>query len=105
MAENLVRLDLGRFTAADVSKILGLQAKLRLMHRWFRHERKSQDGTETIVIYSGDRGPTPYASYRFVRHRDGRYELVNARTQASLAKGRTIDAVMQALPDDFFYAK
>lgn len=105
MAENLVRLDLGRFTPADVSKILGLQSKLRLMHRWFRHERATADGTDAITVYSGDRGPRPYASYRFVRHGDGRYELFDARTRASLARGRTVDAVMQALPDDFFYAK
>ncbi|MGE3932699.1 MAG: hypothetical protein AB7F67_05580 [Rhodospirillaceae bacterium] len=105
MAENLVRLDLGRFTATDVSKILGLQSKLRLMHRWFRHERVTADGTDAITVYSGDRGPTPYASYRFVRHRDGQYELVNARTRASLARGRTVDTVLRALPDDFYYAR
>jgi hypothetical protein len=38
------------------------------------------------------------------RHRDGRYELYNQRTGASIAQGRTIDEVIERLPDDFFYS-
>ena len=105
MTENLVRLDLSRFTAADLQKIAELQTKLRPMHRWFRQERRTLDGSDSVVLYSGDRGPVAYASYRVLRHRDGGYELANERDGTSLARGRTMDSVLRALPDDFFYAR
>ncbi|MBM3486858.1 MAG: hypothetical protein FJX67_09520 [Alphaproteobacteria bacterium] len=105
MVDNLVRLDLARFTAADLKKIAALGTRLTLMHRWFRHDRKMLDGRECITVYSGDRGPVRYASYRICRDPDGTYELVDGRSGRRIATARTLDAVLAALPDDFFYAR
>ena len=105
MVDNLVRLDLARFTAADLKKIAALGNKLTLMHRWFRHDRRIVDGRECVTVYSGDRGPARYASYRICRDADGTYELGDGRTGRRIATGRTLDAVLGALPDDFFYAR
>ncbi len=57
MADNLVRLDLSRFSARDARKIDELGDKMRLLHRWFRCERASEPGGEAFAVYSGDRGP------------------------------------------------
>lgn len=103
MAENLVRLDLSRFTRADIDKILALRDKLGLMHRWFRWEQMQRDGCEQYAIYSGDRGPRRYAAYRIARNRDGGYQLIDHRGGDVLATGRVIDAVLDALPADFYY--
>jgi len=97
-----VRLDLAQLTERDLKKIAALGDKVRLTHRWYRSER-SADGAG-VTVYSGDRGPLPYASYRIARQPDGTYGLTDARSGARLAAGRTIDAVVAALPDDFFYA-
>ncbi len=103
MADNLVRLDLSRFTARDVRKIGELGDKMRLLHRWFRCERRHGPDGEAFAIYSGDRGPRRYASYRIVRHEDGTYGLIEGDSDAALADGRTIDEVIDALPSDFYY--
>ena len=97
-----VRLDLAQLTERDLKKIAALGDKVRLTHRWYRSE-PSADGAG-VTVYSGDRGPLPYAAYRIARQPDGTYELADARSGARLAAGRTIDAVVAALPDDFFYA-
>jgi hypothetical protein len=97
-----VRLDLAQLTERDLKKIAALGEKVRLTHRWYRSER-SADGA-SVTVYSGDRGPLPYASYRIARQPDGSYALADARSGKRIAEGRTIDAVVAALPDDFFYA-
>ena len=103
MADNLVRLDLSRFTARDVRKIGELGDKMRLLHRWFRCERLDGSDGEAFAIFSGDRGPRHYASYQIVRHEDGSYGLVGGDGDTALADGRTIDEVIDAIPDDFYY--
>ncbi len=103
MADNLVRLDLSRFTARDIGKIDELGAKMRLLHRWFRSERLSDAAGESFAIYSGDRGPRRYSSYRIVRHQDGAYGLSEGDGGKPLATGRTIDEVIDAIPGDFYY--
>ncbi len=104
MSENLLSLDLGRFTRSDVDKLHALRARLRLMHRWFRCERLAGEGGDGMVLYSGDRGPRRYASYRISRAEDGIYALHDHRTGRRLAAARAIDRVIDALPDDFFHA-
>ncbi len=103
MADNLVRLDLSRFTARDIRKIGRLGDKMRLLHRWFRGERITVGDGDGFAIYSGDRGPRRYASYRIVRFADGAYGLLDGVSGEPLATGRTVDAVMDAIPDDFYY--
>ncbi len=103
MADNLVQLDLSRFTARDIRKIDELGDKMRLLHRWFRCERQDRSDGEAFAIYSGDRGPRRYASYRIVRHQDGTYGLSEGDGGKALANGRTIDEVIGALPSDFYY--
>ncbi len=103
MTENLVPLDLSRFTRADLEKIEGLSRKLRLMHRWFRSDRLDGETRDTFALYSGDRGPRPYVGYRIARREDGVYELINPKGGQVLSSGRSINAVIQAIPDDFFY--
>ncbi len=103
MADNLLRLDLSRFTSRDVDKIDRLGDKMRLLHRWFRRERLDDAGGEAFAIYSGDRGKRRYASYRIVRHADGAYGLLDGDRGTALADGRTIDEVIDALPSDFYY--
>ncbi len=105
MADNLVRLDLSRFTARDVRKIGELGDKMRLLHRWFRCERLDGPDGEAFAIYSGDRGPRRYASYRIMRHEDGAYGLVEGDGGKVLAEGRTIDEVIDAVPGDFYYPR
>jgi len=109
MADNLLKLDLSRFTRSDVSKIHRLQGKLRLMHRWFRCERidpenpGNQGEIDTFAIYSGDRGPKQYVCYHINRLADGAYELRRPPSETPIARGRALDSVIAALPDDFFY--
>ena len=105
MADNLVRLDLSRFSARDARKIDELGDKMRLLHRWFRCERASEPGGEAFAVYSGDRGPRRYSSYRIVRYEDGAYGLLEGDGGECLATGRTIDDVIDAIPDDFYYPK
>ena len=104
VSDNLVPLDRSPFSRADLDKVAKLGEKLRLLYRWFRSERVTRPGLDQFVVYSGARGRTPYAAYRLARHRDGRYELCNQRSGASIAQGRTIDEVIDRLPDDFFYS-
>lgn len=104
-SDNLVSLDLSPFSRADIDKIVKLGEKQRLLYRWFRSERVTQAGRDQYMIYSGARGRTPYAAYRVVRHRDGHYELANHRSGATIVSGRTIDEVIDRLPDDFFYSE
>ncbi len=103
MADNLVRHDLSRFTARDVGKIGDLGDKMRLLHRWFRRERQDGPDGDAVAIYSGDRGPRRYAGYRIMRHEGGAYRLVEGDGGKLLAEARTIDAVIDAIPDDFYY--
>jgi len=106
MAENLVRLDLSRFSQSDIAKIDNIGRKLRLMHRWFRHEHREEDngdGGNCYVIFSGDRGPRNYVSYNIRRLYDGGYELRDPRRMELLASSRDIDTVIASIPDDFFY--
>ena len=105
MSDNVVALDLARFTAADARKIEELQQKVWMMRRWCRFDRIEKDGAEAIHLYSGDRGPQPYASYRLSRSKTGAYDLFDGRSGEKLAMGRTIDDVIDALPEDFYYAR
>lgn len=103
-SDNLVRLDLSPFSRADLEKITALGKKMRLLYRWSRSERVTKEGCDTYFLYSGARGRTPYAAYRIERHRDGAYVLFNQRSDERIAEGRTLDEVLDALPEDFFYS-
>ena len=103
MTDNLVHLDLSRFTARDVRKIGELGNKMRLLHRWFRFERVDGSDGQAFKIYSGDRGPRRYASYQLARLEDGTYCLIEGDNGDELARGRTIDEMIDALPNDFYY--
>ena len=105
MSDNVVALDLARFTAADAKKIEGLQQRVWMMRRWCRFDRIEKDGAETIHLYSGDRSRQPYANYRLSRSKTGAYDLFDGRSGKKLATGRTIDDVIDALPEDFYYAR
>ncbi len=102
--DNLVRLDRSPFSKADLAKIRALGEKQKLLYRWFRCERITQPGLDQYKVYSGARGRTPYAAYRVERYSDGTYKLFNQRTDQTLAEERTLDAVLDKLPDDFFYS-
>lgn len=102
--DNLIQLDRSPFSQADLRKIQALGEKQKLMYRWFRSERTTQPGLDRFKVYSGTRGRTPYAAYRVERYGDGTYKLFNQRTDEALAEDRTIDAVLDKLPDDFFYS-
>lgn len=101
--DNLIPLDLSKFSRADIAKIEGIGEKLRLMRRWFRFEIDEGEGRAEARIYSGDRGPERYAHCRIVRSRDGSYELYTAESETALAQSRAMDAVIDAIPDEFFY--
>jgi hypothetical protein len=102
--DNLVRLDVSMFSNSDLVTITALGDKLRLLYRWFRHERTTRPGLDQCMIFSGARTRTPYASYRIERYRDGHYALLNQRTDELITEGRTLNQVLDALPDDFFYS-
>jgi hypothetical protein len=102
--DNLVQLDRSPFSQADLKKIKALGEKQQLMYRWFRSERITQPGLDQFKVYSGARTKTPYAAYRVERYGDGTYKLFDQRTDEILAEERTIDAVLDTLPDDFFYS-
>ena len=102
--DNLIQLDRSPFSQADLKKIQALGEKQKLMYRWFRSERITQPGLDQFKVYSGTRGRTPYAAYRVERFGDGTYKLFSQRTDEMLAEDRTIDAVLDKLPDDFFYS-
>ena len=100
----LVARDISRFSRGDITKMEKLGEKQRLLYRWFRLERSTEPALDQCVIYSGARGFSPYAAYRVARHRDGRYELLDQRSGDSILKGRTLDSVLEALPEDFYYS-
>lgn len=102
--DNLIQLDRSPFSQADTKKIKALGEKQRLMYRWFRSERTTQPGLDQFKVYSGARGRNPYAAYRIERYGDGTYKLFSQRTDEELAADRTLDAVLDKLPDDFFYS-
>ncbi len=102
--DNLVRLDLSPFPRADLVKLEKLGDKLRLLYRWFRSDRITANGCDALVLYSGARGRTPYAAYRVERRRDGGYVLLDQRSGEELRTGRTLDEMLDALPEDFFYS-
>jgi len=102
--ENLVRLDLSPFSKSDLEKIGALGEKQKLLYRWFRSERTSRPGLDQFLLYSGTRGKSPYAAYRVERYRDGTYKLANQRSDELIASGRTLDEVLNRIPDDFFYS-
>lgn len=104
-SDNLVPLDLSPLSRADLDKVVRLGEKQRLLYRWFRSERVTEPGCDQCLIYSGARGRTPYAAYRVMRLRDGHYELADHRTGATIARGRTIDEIIDRLPEDFFYSE
>ena len=101
---NLIQLDRSPFSQSDLKKVKALGEKQRLMYRWFRSERLTQPGLDQFKVYSGTRGRTPYAAYRIERYTDGTYKLFNQRTDEELASARTLDAVLDELPDDFYYS-
>ena len=106
MTDNLIRLDLSKFTRPDVVKIEDIGRKLRLMHRWFRFERREDDndvGGDCYMIYSGDKGPRTYVTYSLWRLYDGEYELRDPQRKELLASARSIDRVIENIPDEFFY--
>lgn len=102
--QNVVQLDLSRFSDSDVQAILALGEKQKLLYRWFRTERNTEAGLDQYCIYSGARTKTPYAAYRIERHRDGEYRLCRHKTDEELIRSRSIHAVIEAIPDDFFYS-
>ena len=102
--DNLIKLDRSPFSQADIKKIKALGENQKLLYRWFRSERITQPGLDQFKIYSGTRGRTPYAAYRIERYGDGIYKLFNQRTDEALAEDRTLDSVIDKLPDDFFYS-
>jgi hypothetical protein len=104
MTDNLVRFDVSRFSKSDVHKVQALGDKLKLMRRWFRCERQQASGHDRFVVYSGDRGPTQYAVYHIVRNADGGYALLDPKSSRTLASARTVDVVIDALPNDFYYS-
>ena len=103
-ADNLITLDLAPFSRADIGKIAALGDKMRLLYRWFRSERVSEVGLDRCFLYSGARGRAPYASYLVERHRDGRYRLGDQRNDETICWGGTLDEVLEALPEDFYYS-
>lgn len=102
--DNLVQLDLSQFSPADLKLIEALGEKQKLLYRWFRRERITQPGLDQYKVYSGARSRSPYAAYRVERYSDGTYRLMNQRSDEVLAEDRTLDAVLDKLPDDFFYS-
>ena len=102
--DNIVQLDRSPFSTSDLKKIKALGEKQRLLYRWFRCERITQPGLDQYKVYSGTRGRAPYAAYRVERYSDGTYRLLNQRSDEVLAEDRTLDAVLDKLPDDFFYS-
>lgn len=102
--ENLVQLDLSPFSKSDLEKIRALGEKQKLLYRWFRSERVTRPGLDQFLLYSGTRGKTPYAAYRVERYRDGTYKLASQRSDELLASSRTLDEVLDKIPDDFFYS-
>ena len=104
MPADLVRLDLARFTGRDLEKVEALARKLKLMHRWYRSERVGGTDCDEIRVYSGDRSNVPYACYRISRLGDGSYRLADHRSGLEIARARSIDPVIEAIPGDFFYA-
>lgn len=105
MNAELITLDLTRFTHADLQKLEGLKKKVFTMRRWCRYERIVKAGREMYALYSGDRGPQAYASYVVARRENGAYILQDGRSEAPIADGRTIDTVIDALPEDFYFTK
>ena len=105
MIDNLVALDLTRFTQADARKLADLKKKVMMMRRWCRCERTVKDGRDAFELYSGDSSAQPYANYRIIRREDGGYVLEDSRSDSHIADGRTIDNVIDALPDDFYFTK
>ena len=102
--DNIVELDLSPFSKDDIEKIKALGRKQKLCYRWFRFHRKTEAGLDQILLYAGSRGRSPYSSYRVDRYRDAQYTLVNQRTGETIVTGRTIESVLDFLPDDFFYS-
>ncbi len=105
MPENIVPLDLTRFSKLDLQKIEALKQKVWMMRRWCRVDRITRDGKEHLLLYSGDRGPQPYASYRLSREGSGKYVLFDGRSSAIIATERTVDDVIDAIPDEFYYTR
>ena len=103
-SDNLVRLDLSPFSRADLVKLGKLGDQQHLLYRWFRSDRITAKGCDALVLYSGARGRSPYAAYRVERRRDGGYALLDQRSGEELRTGRTLDAMLDALPEDFFYS-
>jgi len=102
--DNIVELDLSPFSKDDIEKIKALGIKQKLCYRWFRYHRISEVGLDQILLYSGSRGQSLYSSYRVDRCRDAQYSLVSQRTGETIVTGRTIESVLDCLPDDFFYS-
>lgn len=105
MADNLVPLDLTRFSVSDAEKITALQQKIWLLRRWCRCDLLTRDGRDEYLLYSGDRGGQPYASYSVRRTAEGRYVLQDGRTGRLLYEGRTMAGAIDALPEDFYFAR
>lgn len=102
--DNIVTLDMAKFTWRDVDKIDSLADKLKLMHRWYRSERRLDRGRDQLAIFSGDRSDAPYSSYLIARLKDGVYTLSDYRTGRVLSSARWIDPIIDAIPNDFYYA-
>ncbi|MEK9683787.1 MAG: hypothetical protein VW226_04500 [Rhodospirillaceae bacterium] len=103
-SDNVITLDLSRFTDTDIAAVKSLGEKQRLLYRWFRSERKTEVGLDVYMIYSGTRSQTPYAAYRIERHREGVYHLFNQRTDEKIKTGRRIMEIIDSIPDDFYYS-
>ena len=102
--DNIIELDFSKFSKDDFVQVEALAKKQKLLYRWFRFERVTEPGLDQLVFYSGARGRTPYAAYRVDRHRNGRYSLVNHRTEEIITKSRTLNSALNKLPDDFYYS-
>lgn len=104
VTNNIIELDLSSFSKEDIEMIEALGEKQQLCYRWFKYQRETEPGLDQFFLYSGNRGRTPYSCYRIDRHRDAQYSLISHRTGETIITGRTLEAVLNHLPDDFFYS-
>ncbi|MBB43046.1 MAG: hypothetical protein CMM44_04695 [Rhodospirillaceae bacterium] len=102
--KNVLILELSCFTRSDLEAIKSLGEKQKLLHRWFRSERKKESEKDLCIIYSGTHGLSPYAAYRIERHQDGGYHLLKHKTGKKIVEARSIKQIMAKLPDDFYYS-
>ncbi len=105
MNENVVNLDLSRFSETDVKKIQALQNKVRLMRRWCRCDQVKENGRESFLLYSGDNGPKPYVTYRISKRSNGKYIIKDEAEGIVIGTVQTMDNVIDLIPDNFYFTE